>query len=236
MAGMSFFLRTSARSLVVLALLCTAAGADEEQARNQVSFSVERSREVENDWVTAVIGATHESTDPADVAAKINTAVTWGMDQAKATQGVRVRTGGYTTRPISDPKRSELRRWRGTQTLVLEGADARVMSELVGRLQARLQLQDISFSVSPERRRSVEDELLDEALAAFRERAERVRAQLGAKGYAIVAIQLGSTGGPPPRPMRGAVMMADAVSPAPPLEGGTSTLRASAHATVELGF
>jgi predicted secreted protein len=197
---------------------------------------VERSREVENDWVTATIGATHESTDPAEVAEKINTAVSWGMQQAKATPGVRVRTGAYTTRPMSDPKRSALRRWRGTQTLVLEGADAQVVSELVGRLQARLQLHDIGFSVSPERRRAVEDDLLDEALAAFRDRAERVRKQLGAKGYAIATIQLGSSGGQPPRPMRGAVMMAESVAPPPPLEAGTSTLRATAHATIELGF
>jgi len=236
MAGMSFPCSTSARALIVLALLCASAGADEDPVRNHVSFSVERSREVENDWVTATIGATHESTDPAEVAAKINEAVSWGMQQAKATQGLRVRTGAYTTRPVSDPKRSALRRWRGTQTLVLEAADAQLVSELVGRLQTRLQLQDIGFSVSPDRRRAVEDELLDEVLAAFRERAERVRKQLGAKGYAIATIQLASSGGPPPRPMRGAVMMAEAVSPAPPLEAGTSTLCATAHATIELGF
>ena len=236
MAGMSFLYKLFGRALMLLALFCAAASADQDPVRNQVSFSVERSREVENDWVTATIGATHESTDPAEVAAKINEAVSWAMQQAKATRGVRVRTGAYTTRPISDPKRSMLRRWRGTQTLVLEAADAQLVSELVGRLQTRLQLQDIGFSVSPERRRAVEDELLDEALAAFRDRAERVRKQLGAKGYAIATIQLGSSGGQPPRPMRGAVMMAESVAPPPPLEAGTSTLRATAHATIELGF
>ena len=102
--------------------------------------------------------------------------------------------------------------------------------------QTSQKLHDIGFSVSPERRRAVEDELLDEALAAFRDRAERVRKQLGAKGYAIATIQLGSSGGQPPRPMRGAVMMAESVAPPPPLEAGTSTLRATAHATIELGF
>jgi len=223
-------------ALGVLLALAAPALADEEVVRNHVSFSVERSREVENDWVTAVLGASFESTDPAEVAAQINTAMSWGMEQAKAASGLRMRTGGYTTRPIDDPKRAQLRRWRGTQTLVLEGADAREMSELVGRLQSRLQVQSLGFSVSPERRREVEAELVDEALGAFRERAERVRAKLGAKGYAIVKIQLSSSGGPPPRPLRGAAMMAEAVSPAPPLEAGTSQLSAGAHATIELGF
>jgi predicted secreted protein len=211
------------------------AASDEDDARNRVSFSVERTREVENDWLTAVVGATHEDPSPAAVAERINQDVRWGMDLAKQKQGVSVRTGGYTTRPIEDPKRGVLRRWRGSQTLVLEGADAKVLSELIGRLQARLQLQHIAFSVSPERRRAVEDELVDEALDAFRARADRIRAKLGAKGYEIVSLRVDASGGAPPVAMRGAVMMAEA-RVAPPLEGGTSTLRASAHATVELAF
>ena len=221
---------------VVLAGLAAAAAADEPRdVRNQVSFSVARSREVENDWVTAIVGATHESTDPAEVAKRVNTDVGWGTELARATAGVRVRTGGYTTRPITD-KRSATTRWRGSQTLVLEAADAQLLSELIGKLQARLQLQNIHFSVSPERRRAVEDELVDEALAAFRARAERVQKKLGAVGYEIVSIRVDAAGAPPPMPRRGAVMMADAAVPPPALEAGTSTLRAGAHATIELGF
>ncbi len=221
---------------IVLAGLAAAAAADEPRdVRNQVSFSVERSREVENDWVTAIVGATHESTDPVEVAKRVNADLGWGTKLAVATAGVHVRTGGYTTRPLTD-KRSQLARWRGSQTLVLEAADAQLLSGLIGKLQARLQLQDIRFSVSPERRRAVEDELVDEVLAAFRSRAERVQKKLGAVGYQIVSIRLDTGGAPPPRPLRGAVMMAEAVGPAPSLEAGTSTLRAGAHATIELGF
>lgn len=228
----------NARLLVLVFAVGAAlpAGAEGEQIRNQVSFSVERTREVDNDWVTALVGATHESTDPAEVARRVNEALSWGTGLAKATQGVRVRTGGYSTIPISDSKLGGLQRWRGSQTLVLEGADARVLSELVGKLQERLQLQGISFSVSPERQREVQDELIDEALAAFRARAERIQAKLGARSYAIVSIQVDASGGPPPVPLRGAVMMAEAKMAPPSLEGGTSTLRAGAHATIELGF
>jgi len=210
--------------------------ADGDDPHNQVSFSVERSRDVENDWLTAVVGSTHEDVDPARVAARVNEDVNWGLGLAKQAQGVSVRSGGYTTRPIEDPKRAQLRRWRASQTLVIEGGDPQAISELLGKLQTRLQLQNIAFSVSPDKRRGVEDDLLDEALAAFRARAERIRTKLSARGYEIVQIRLDSSGAPPPMPVRGRVMMAESAMAPPALEAGTSTLRAHANATIELSF
>lgn len=226
----------AAFATLAVAVIPDARADDDEAVRNRVSFSVERSREVENDWLTAIVGATHEDADPAAVANRINQDVSWGTELAKGTQGVEVRSGGYTTRPIDDPKRATLRRWRGSQTLVLEGSDAKRISELIGKLQERLQLQDIAFSVSPERRRAVEDELIDEVLGAFRARAERVRAKLGARGYEIASIGIDTGGVSPPLPMRGRVMMAEAAVAPPTLEGGTSTLSAGVRATIELTF
>jgi predicted secreted protein len=224
-----------AAGALALALVSGAAGAAEDAAKNRISFGVERTREVENDWVTAVIGATHEDEDPARLADRINTDVAWGLSLAKAVQGLRVRTGGYRTWPIDDPKRGGLRRWRGGQDLVIEGKDPRAVSELLGRLQERLQLQDLQFSVSPERRRAIEDELIGEALDAFRARAEQIRGRMQASGYTLVHVSVDTGGGPHPMPGRVAAMEMAArdVAP-PPLEGGTSTLRVGANGTIEL--
>ena len=43
-------------------------------------------------------------------------------------------------------------RWRGTQELILEGTDFAALGGLIGRLQERLQVASIDFSVSPARR------------------------------------------------------------------------------------
>jgi len=223
-------------ALALLAGVVPASG-ESEDARNRVSFRVERSREVENDWVTAVIGVTHEDTDPARLADRINVDMSWALKAAQAKQGIRVRSGGYRTFPVQDPKRAQLRRWRGSQDLIVEGADAKLVSDILGELQSRLQLRSIVFGVSPERLRAVETELVDEALDAFRARAEGVRTKLGARGYEIVHIQVETPGGPPVRPMRMQAMgMAEARVAPPALEGGTSTLRVGANATIELEF
>ena len=163
--------------------------------------------------------------------------MSWAIETAQARQGLRVRSGGYRTFPVEDPKRAQLRRWRGSQDLIVEGADAKLVSDLLGELQSKLQLRSIVFRISPERLRAVEAELVDEALDAFRARAEGVRTKLGARGYEIVHIQVETPGGPPVIPMRmQAMAMAEARVAPPALEGGTSTLRVGANATIELEF
>ena len=218
-------------------LACVAAGAasaQQDRPNRRVGFSVDRSREVANDWVTAVLSVTHEDPSAAEVAARINRDMSFALELAKKQSAVRARTGGYSTQPVYDSKRGNVRHWRGTQELVLESGDVAALTALVGELQERLQVQSLAFSVSPERRRKVEEELLVEALQAFQARAELVRRTFGASSYRLVEVQVGTGGGgPPPRPMMRA-MAADAEMMPPAVEGGTSEITASASGAIEL--
>ncbi len=200
----------------------TGAHAQEDRSNRRVGFSVERSSEVANDWVTAVLSVSHEDPSAAEVAARINRDMTWALDLAKKKSSARARTGGYSTLPVHDPKRGSIRLWRGSQELVLESSDASALTGLVGELQERLQVQSFGFSVSPERRRKVEEELVVEALEAFQARAELVRKTFGASGYRLVEVHVGTGGGGPPpvRPMMRALGDQGEMMP-PAVEGGT---------------
>jgi predicted secreted protein len=218
-----------------LAALVASAAAAEDAPDRRVGFSVERSREVANDWVTAVLSASHEDPKAAEVASRINRDMTWAMGLAKARSAVRTRSGGYSTFPVHDPKRQDVRHWRGVQEIVLESADVEAVTALVGELQERLQVQSLAFSVSPERRRKIEEELVAETLAAFQQRAELVRQSFGATGYRLVEVHVGTGGGGPPpvRPMM-RTMAAQAEMAPPALEGGTSEIMVSASGAIEL--
>jgi predicted secreted protein len=220
--------------IAALALGASAAAAEDAPDR-RVGFSVERSREVANDWVTAVLSASHEDPKAAEVASRINRDMGWAMGLAKARSAVRTRSGGYSTHPVHDPERQDLRHWRGVQEIVLESADVEAVTALVGELQERLQVQSLGFSVSPERRRAIEEELVAEALTAFQQRAELVRKSFAAGGYRLVEVHVGTAGGGPPpvRPMMRA-MAAEAEMMPPALEGGTSEISVSASGSIEL--
>ena len=223
-------------AVVVVLLACGAerpAVADDPLDR--VSFGIQRTREVDNDWVTATIGVTHEDADPAVLAARVNEDMRWALGVAKNDSRVSARTGGYRTYPISDPKRGTLRRWRGGQDLVLESGDPQALSELLGSLQTRLQLRGIQQSVSRKLRESVEGELLAEVIDAYRARAERIAQHMGAKGHRLIELRLDTPGLPPPVHLqaRAIAMESDRFAP-PPIEAGTSTLRMGASATIAL--
>ena len=209
---------------------------DHPPPMHRVDFSVQSSREVANDWVRASIGVTDEDENAAKLAERVNQAMTWALERARAANGITAKSGGYSTYPVDDPKRGERRFWRASQDLWLEGADPQAMSALLGELQSRLQLRSIDFTVSPAQRRKVEDELIDEALAAFLARADRVKGRLGSRSYEIVQISIGNSGGPPPVPlMRHEAMAMDSAKLSPPaFEGGTSEIVTNVNGTIEL--
>ena len=112
------------------------------------------------------------------------------------------------------------------------------MSTLIGRLESSMQLGGVQFTVSPEARRQVQNELLTEAVAAFRDRADIATKALSGRSYKIRRISL-NTGGfvPGPRPMMAERAMAapsSASVPPPSFEGGTSMVQVNANGTVEV--
>lgn len=224
-------------TLTVLILGAATAGpasaADDAPRYNQIHFQVERSRPVDNDRMHAVLSYTAEDDSAARLADQVNRAMDNALKTAKARPNIEVRTGSYRTWPVYD--KNKIRRWRATQELLLEGADFAELGNLIGQLQEHLQVGSINFSVSPARRAAVEDELIAQALAAFKQRAELVRRQFAAKGYRLVNVAINSGGGQPVPLMRGLAMEATEKSVTPPaLEAGTSILSVNVSGMIEL--
>lgn len=218
----------------ILSLAATnqAAAADAAPRYNQIHFQVERSRPVENDRMQAVLSITAEGDNAARLADQINLSMDAALKTAKARAQVEIRSGSYRTYPVYN--KEKIQRWRATQELLLDSSDFAELGNLIGQLQERLQVTSLNFSVSPARRAAVEDELIAQALDAFKQRAELVRKQLAAKGYRIVDVSINTGGGQPvPIMMRAAAMEAASVAP-PALEAGTSIVTVSVGGVVEL--
>jgi len=204
---------------------------------NQVDLQAEVAREVPNDLMTATLVAEANDPSAAPVAAQLNRLTADALKTAGEFKTIKTRSGFASTFPVYD-RNGKLTGWRGRSELRLESKDVAAMATLIGRLQSTLQLGGVQFAVSPETRRQVQNELLTEAVAAFRDRADIATRALGGRGYKIRRVSL-NTGGfvPGPRPMmaeRAMAASAPASVPPPSFEGGTSMVQVTASGTVEV--
>lgn len=235
---MTLFSRFTRAGAAALAVLCAStASADPVSPVGVVSLQAAAHREVDNDTMRAVLFAEDEDVNATKLADRVNRAVNDAVRTAKAEPKVKVTTGGYQTYPVYDKTR--IVRWRARAELQLESREFRQLSELVGRLQGSLKLAGISFSVSPEARHALEDELTREAIADFKRRAALVAESFDAASWTLREVSVNADGGwvPPPRPMlamRAKVMESDAVE-APQVEAGTSRLGITVGGSVVLG-
>jgi len=93
----------------------------------------------------------------------------------------------------------------------------------------------MSFAISPKTRSQSEDELMRQAVDAFKARAELASEALGGKGYKLVSLNLDGGGYQPmlgrQREAMSSMMMKDA---APEIEAGTSQVTLNANGVIEI--
>ena len=222
----------------VLLLLCLAVSAgtglaDDDLRYNQVRLQSQQTESVSNDTMHVTLQTYAEMQDPAKLAARINQEMEWALAQVKQVQGVKLRTGSYQTWPVT--RKEVTTGWRGQQDLVLESRDTQGLSRLAGQLQARLQIKSMNFTVSDEKRVTVENRLIDLALNAFKERAGIVGDNPKAGGYRIVELNVGtSTARPPMLHQARMASMSMEAGDAVAVEGGESDVRVTVSGTIEL--
>jgi predicted secreted protein len=200
---------------------------------NLISLQAQAQREVQNDLLNATLYVELSDSSSATVANNLNKAVNEALRVAKEHKTVRARSGNNRTYPVYS-KSNQLQGWRGRAEIRIESKDFEAASALIGKLQSNMQLGGINFMVAPETRRSVEDELTVEAIAAFKARADVIRNALGGKSYKISRLNVGG-GYSPVQPFamaRSAVSSAEVTPPS--LEGGSSQVTVTANGSVEI--
>lgn len=186
-------------------------------------------RTVEQDWLTSTLRIEEKGLDAADVQARVNGRMTEALKVAKRYPVVKTSTGWYSVYQNAQDSV-----WVAQQTLNLEGATAADVLKLTGELQrGGWMTQGLSYSLTPEKAKSLTDDLTAEAITQLKRRAEKVATQLGYRTVRLVRVSnvAPTAGGPVPfaRGLR-AEMMAAAAPVADAGEGRVSvTLTAEIH-------
>jgi predicted secreted protein len=187
------------RTLVALLMGIIALGsahAEEKITYDRIAFTVSAEKEVPNDTLSAVLYAEQQGQDTAAMADSVNQAISWAMDIAKQASGVESRTLDYTTNPQYTDGR--ITGWQVRQSIQLKSHDSKALSTLLGKLQEKLRIETINYSVSKELQTSTENELINTALDNFKKRAEQVKTTMGRAEYRVVRLDVQAVGGEVP--------------------------------------
>jgi predicted secreted protein len=229
------FIRTAAVALGASLLTSLPVLADEPHY-NQISLRAEASQEVPRDLMVVTLYTEAQDADAGKLAAQISTLLNKALGEARQVKTVSVRQGSRNSSAVYDDKGQKITAWRERGELRLESSDFPALAKLTGELQQDLKLGGMDFAIAAKTRKDTEDALLQQAVGAFKARAQLATEALGGKSYKVVNLSLNSGGFPQPM-ARGVMMMKaarDSAAVTPDVEPGTSEVSVNADGTIEV--
>lgn len=203
-----------------------------EQLFNKVSLQAEAQRDVPNDEMTVLLVAEHQGAETAVLAERVNSDMAWALELANKQTDVDAETRAYSTQPMY--KDGVIRGWRVRQELQLKSREFTDLTELLGMLQEKLQIARMAFNPTPETRRKHQNELITEAMAAFKERAGIIQKTMDGRDYRIIELNINTNGfGDRPYLAMAEMSMARMDRVAPAVEGGTSQVQVTVSGSIQ---
>ena len=229
-------------SAVLLSGLCLSplafAQSNDTLNYNIVNLQAEATRNISNDQMHAVLYVEKSNKQPAALAAEINQQLNQALALAKQYPTVKIETGSQNTYPIYDGDNRKLKEWRTQAQLRLESKDFKAASQLIAALQQNFQTQSLNFSISNEKRSSVENELMIEASKSFQQRAKTLTQAWNKANYQVVNLNINSnqySSQPIPRmAMLKAAPAADMAVPEQEVQAGESSLTVSVNGSIQM--
>jgi len=193
--------------LVVLAWLFLSFSLAKAHAQNQfdlgrlepgqtlLNLSVTQQAEVDQDQLTAVLRYSTRGSNQTELQEEVNRIMAKALSLLENTQGLEYATQQYHVYAMTPPRASkrdlENPTWQAQQSLGITGTDSAVLLDIAGRLQkAGLEMVRLDYSLSPEKHRSVSDNLLAEALESLQARADETAKLMGRSSAALLEVSL----------------------------------------------
>ena len=221
---------------LVLSFAHTNAHADEQPQYDLYSIAAAASGEVNNDLLSATLVVEHEDRDSAALANRVNADMSWALEQVRQFPAINARSGNYSTWPQYERKQNKIIGWRSQQQLTIESDDFSVARKAIKALQERLQIRSLQVRPKNETRAAREDDLIIEALTAFRQRASLVQSTMGAADFRIMRVDINtnSHGGRPHIMQRSESASSLKLANEPAIEAGTSEITVNVNGQIQL--
>lgn len=200
---------------------------------NVVNIQAEAEREISNDLMHATLYIEKSNKQPAPLATELNQRMNQALATAKHYPQVKLETGAQSTYPIYDSENRKLKEWRGRSEIRLESGDFKAASQLIAELQQHFQVSSINFSVSEQKRKKVENELMLEASKNFQQRADTMSKAWNKSGYQLVSLNINTNHYGSPMPRMAMMKAASDAVPEQAVAAGESKISVTANGSIQ---
>lgn len=210
------------------------AGPTGTDLRPRLTLDASAARQITQDRAIAVLYAEQESSDPAVSQSQVSRLLAPALERLQNTAQVEVQSSGYRTEPVWQQGR--ITSWRTRGSLQVTGKPSESFNQLVGELAKTLNVQSLGYQLSREAHLAAEQELIAQAVDAFRAKAAAAAKAMGFRGYEFGEVTLDGSLPPDAAPMPRVAMMAARSDEAVPLPGaeGRTTVTVSLRGNVIL--
>jgi len=204
---------------------------------NVVSFSSTVQEEVTHDMLTMTLQATRTGSVAAEVQSELKQALEAALTEARraAKPGdMDVRTGQFSIQPIYS-NNGRISSWQGQAQLILQGRDMARIAQTAGKLN-KLNIVNVAYGLSRETQQQYQAQLVNQAIEAFRERAQQMTKAFGFAHYTLgeVSVQTADVGYQMRPMMMKSAMMSDSAESAVPIEPGKGEINVTVSGNVIL--
>jgi predicted secreted protein len=206
-----------------------------------LTLTTTASVEVTKDVLGIVFSTTRDGNDAQSVQSALKQALDAALAEAKkiAKPGqVEVQTGNFSLYPrYGSPRNGQptISGWQGTAELMVQGKDTTAIAQLTGRVST-MAIARVGYTLSKEAREKVEAEVVAQAIANWRAKAQQMTQQFGYSSYAVREVNVATNeqgGGPVPVMMSRAKTMSVA-DEALPTEAGKGDVTATVSGSAQM--
>lgn len=208
---------------------------------NIVSFSTEVEKNIERDLLNVRLFYQVEGKNLSELNQTISERLNKAVSIVKEQSAVEIK-GNFRNTTVRYDNEGKKNGWIARATLVLESQDFQALSNVVGSLDDVLAVEDVNATLSSEKLMGVENELTQQAIEKFKNKATLIQNSLQMKNYRILDLDISSVNEPAPirayaapRAAKMAMLSAEAAGADNAFsENGKETVRVRANARIEL--
>lgn len=221
--------------LILMTMLLSATAQAESLHYNIISLSASAEKTVARDTMRVVFSIEEMGKNRQEVSNQTTTRSNRVIQAARQNRALKAELSSRNTYSYTLKNQKNTLQWQDSATITVVSSDFGALEKFIAQVQKYAAVQSLSFYTSRQKQSKMEEDLIQQAIQAFRKKAQSITQALGKKQYQIVEMSIDQQHNHAPMMYRTeGVMLASAKAATPDTEAGEESLRLQVSGRIQV--